>query len=597
MAKHRLLGWLNGYTKDDEGGKRFISKRISGSVASWRNNRLYVAANKGVKRASSTLACTSLRSIGVFLLSMGLFSLISSLAFGYSGGGEMDVVALVLSAAFSALGIILVPFDRPLCYALSEHILTDYIFFEFFGLKRMQKQEDAKGIHIAICFALGVGLGSLSLLFPLWMVIAVMGGLLYLFLSFASPEFSFFLSLLSLPYLVFINSEIIVICAMVAVSAVSFARKVVVGKRVLHIEQYDILIMIFMLLVLISGVFVKGVESFQGSLVMIALLSGYFLSTSIVTNRRLADRMASSVVVSSVPIAIFAIYQAVSLIAEKGIGSFRGVSGGFSVPADLAAFLLVAGIFSLYFVKSTKRTRVAVLYTAFFTVIVAALVATLCTWAIVAVLFGIIGYWLSKMRGISVGLLALLCLAPYALIFVPYSVLEPIAELPVISTLDLMSLTQRWRISLLMLRDNLLFGIGIGEDCFTHEFGQHTSEIYPNSGNLLLEIGVEVGAVALAVLLFVLAVLVRHRAAYRSYVKHSSVRNFTVFTGVIIVVLFVFGAVKYLWEEPVVGYIFWCVLGASTAALRVSKRDDDDRVGYLKDVRRIDASAIDIEIE
>ena len=93
--------------------------------------------------------------------------------------------------------------------------------------------------------------------------------------------------------------DLILACAVV-ICAISFLRKVLYGKRAIYIEQYDIVIGIMLLFVLISGVFVKGIESFSGSVRMIIFALGYILAGSIITNRRLADRTVISVIMSGV---------------------------------------------------------------------------------------------------------------------------------------------------------------------------------------------------------------------------------------------------------------------------------------------------------
>jgi hypothetical protein len=84
-----------------------------------------------------------------------------------------------------------------------------------------------------------------------------------------SPEFLFLGSLALIPFLNFIPSADFVLGAVVLLSLISFMLKVVYGKRVIFVEQYDIFLLGMLLFILISGIFVKGIESFSGSLGMI----------------------------------------------------------------------------------------------------------------------------------------------------------------------------------------------------------------------------------------------------------------------------------------------------------------------------------------
>ncbi len=599
MAKKTLSRWLDGYVNDGiSGAKSFISIDVSGSVTAGSNSKTYVRVTGAIKRVTSALGFTTLRAWGVFLLALGLMSVILNLSMGYANNIASDMSVVIVGAVISILGIFLVPFDSAAGLSFAEFALTDYIFFEFFSLRRAQKKEGARGIPVFILFLFGIALGTLSLAVPLWVIVCVLGGILYLILGFSSPEFSFFVTFLSLPYLSFIKDTYLVITILVGVSALSFARKVFVGKRVYHIEQYDILILLFLIPVLLSGIFHGGAESFRGALMTVVFALGYVLSSSLITNRRLADRTAFSVVLSAIPLSVYVIVEAIIAIAKGGLSDFTGVSGSFSTPDNLAVFLLVAGILTLYIVVSTSHIGVFFLYLGLFAVIQTALIATLCVWALVAQIFALIAYGVLKLRRFTRVLLVVLCLAPYALMFLPASWLGFLDGVPMISSLDLGAFIERWQISLRLFLDNILLGIGIGPECFGSASAEYGAVLgFGNSGSFLLQIGLESGVFALVLFILIFAVLLRHQSSYRHYVKHSSVRYFAAFTLVTLVTLFVFGAFEYIWDDAVSGYLFWCVLGVCTAALRISKHDYDDRVGYFSDVRSYDSSAIDIDIE
>ena len=50
----------------------------------------------------------------------------------------------------------------------------------------------------------------------------------------------------------------------ILLAVLSFIRKVVYGRRAFFIEQYDIIIGVMLLVILISGIFIKGDDSFFG---------------------------------------------------------------------------------------------------------------------------------------------------------------------------------------------------------------------------------------------------------------------------------------------------------------------------------------------
>lgn len=601
MARKNLLSWIDGYVTDDTSEhKSFTSVKVSGSVTAGSDSKFYVRTTGAIRRFTSLLGFATLRAWGVFLLAFGLMALVLHLSMGYAANTspDVDMAVVIPAAALSVLGIFLVPFDKPAAIAFSDFPLTDYVFFEFFGLRRAQRNDDTHGVPIFIFFLVGISLGALSLAAPFWIIAAVIGGTVYLILALSSPEFSFFATFLCLPYLSFIQDTYLVIAALVGVSALSFIRKVFVGKRVYQIEQYDILIFAFLLTVIISGIVNGGAESFRGALMTVVFALGYVLSSSLVTNRRLADRTVFSIVASAVPMSVYVIIEAIISVVQNGISGFSGVHGSFDSPDDLAVFLLVAGVLAVYTVLSTSKVGVSVLCLGIFALIQLALVCTLCIWALVAQMFAIVAYGILKLRRFTKILLSVLVLSPYVIMLLPSSWFTFLEGIPMVSGMDIPTFLERWKLSQKIFIDNIFLGIGSGSECFgaaAESVGAHTS--YNNSGSFLLQIGLESGIIALLLFLLIFAVLLRHRARYRHYVKHSSVRYFAAFTMVTLVTLFVFGAFEHVWDDAVSGYMFWCILGLATSALRMSKHDYDDRVGYFSDVRSYDSSAIDIDIE
>ena len=61
--------------------------------------------------------------------------------------------------------------------------------------------------------------------------------------------------------------------------------------------------------------------------------------------------------------------------------------------------------------------------------------------------------------------------------------------------------------------------------------------------------------------------------------------------------LVIFGAFTYIFSDITMYYLFWCMFGIGSAALRVSKQEYDDRAGYFSDGSGSDAASVDILIK
>jgi hypothetical protein len=56
------------------------------------------------------------------------------------------------------------------------------------------------------------------------------------------------------------------------------------------------------------------------------------------------------------------------------------------------------------------------------------------------------------------------------------------------------------------------------------------------------------------------------------------------------------GLTEYIWSDVTVYYLFWCILGLGSAALRIAKREHDDKVMYYGDLASVDSSVLDVKI-
>ena len=599
MAKRTFIELLSGYTNgdDDSSGKKFCVETITGSANRVSITRLSKYISRFFDKLTKLISYTQSRTYGAFFCVFGLLSLVIHFVKDYIG--RYDIIpfeVVIIGASFSLLSIPFFISDKPLCVALQSNPVTDYVFFEFFCIRRMHKNDSEKGMSPIAGIMLGVLLAALGSVVPLWIITLAIAAGVYLFLTFLSPEFSFFSIFLIMPYLSF-DTDGVFLAVLVAVTLVSYARKVALGKRVYYFEQYDAGLFIMLFCILISGIFLKGVDSFVSSIVMILLGMGYVLASSLVTNRRLADCLINAVIISAIPVSIIAITEAAVKIINYGISSFEGVSATFDKPYTLAMFLLVSLSFSTYFVDVRRRRAAKVLYAVTTVINFAALFFTMSFWAFGALIIGAIAFAVQKMRHGAGFMLFILSFIAYGLLFLPNKYIDIIASEEIISALGLTDSMQRWQASIVMLKEHLFLGVGIGEASFMTEIGNYTTGFdYHNSGSFLLEIACEAGIISLAAFVIIYVIRLRHRRIYQPYVKNSHVSKISSYTTVITVTLMVYGAFNYIWADMTMYYLFWCVFGLGSAALRVAKTEFDDRVAYFSDGSAEDSSSIDISI-
>ena len=599
MAKRTFGELLSGYTVNDpnSSGKKFCVETVTGSANRLSITRFSKYVSRFFAKLTKVVSYTHSRTYGALLCVFGVLSLVLHFIMDYLG--VYDSVPLDVVIFGVSLTLLSVPFfvsDKPLSVALQSNPITDFIFFEFFCIRRMHKNDTEKGASIAWGAFAGAIFAALGAIFPLWTVVLGLGALVYIFLTFLSPEFSFFSIFLIMPYLSF-DSDGLLLAALVGVTLLSYARKVALGKRVYYFEQYDLGLFVMLFCILISGIFLKGVESTVSSVVMILLGMGYVLSSSLVTNRRLADCLINAVIISAIPVSLTAIVESVIKISKHGFASFEGASATFDKPYTLAIFLMVSLFFSVYFVDARRRRSAKALYLVTAAINLVALFFTMSFWAFGAIIVGVIAFPLQKTRHVSGLLVLLLSVTTYTLLFLPSSYLNAFASYELVERLGISASITRWQTSVQMLMDNFFLGIGIGADSFVSEMSKYVSDVaYLNSGNFLLEIACEAGVMSLIAFLLIYVIRVRHRGIYSSYLKNSSVSKISSYTTVITVMLMVYGTFNYIWADMTMYYLFWCVFGLGSATLRVAKGEFDDRSAYFKDGSAEDSSSIDIAI-
>ncbi len=589
IKKQRRYGEGYEYKRDS-----FYSLQFTGS-ASQRFNRIFSSRIfKYAKAFSYLLSHVQAKIYGAMSISFGLLSL-----FLYFVGisKDLSIVTPIISIAFSVLAIPFLLSEKSLPILLQDFRITDYVFYEFFCMKRANRIEGEAHFPVLLAVAIGLAFALLGYFIPVWQIVLAVGILVLTYISFASPEFPFLLSFLLLPYFRYIPYSSTCLVIMIAVAIVSFVRKVISGKRVLHIERYDVMLAVFTLLILISGIFIKGIESFSSSVEMIVLAMGYTLASNIITNRRLADCALNSVIISAVPPSLISIVQFIIVSARVGIANMKlaDVEEIFVRKNELAPFLLVAVVLSVAMIIQ-NRGSVRSMYVVGIAVNSLAFILTGEFFAIFTLILGVLAYYLLKRKRLTVIALPILLIIPYLLLIViPNAALDELfLQIPSLTTAE--ELFELWSHSVAAFSNNFFVGIGIGADSFAEEMIKYGVNGHTDSSNLFIEIGLEAGVFALFSFVLLLCVRLAHRTKYYHYVKNSQTGVITPISELCIFCLITFGATNYIWSDMSAYYLFWCIFGIGSAAIRVAKKEHDDLIFYYEDTRASDSSVIDVQI-
>ena len=330
-----------------ERSKHIYSREFSGSVTQRLKRILSGRFFRFARALSELLAHISTRVYGTALLCFGLLGTAMSLL-GF--GADQSIANPIIGILSALLAIPFLLSEKPLPILLQDFKPTEYIFFELFCMKRHTVMESERRFPISVAIIIGCVPALLSTALPLWQIALIITAIVCAYIGIESPEFIFFLSLFALPYIRYIPSGELVLSLALVFAVISFGIKVSHGRRVLYIEQYDILIGVMLLFILISGIFVKGIESFSGSVRLIVLAFGYTLAGNIITNRRLAQLSANAIVISGSIASVISLIQFILLlIAVQLFERLRKL--GTERRAPLADLLFVL---RLYFVNPAQ---------------------------------------------------------------------------------------------------------------------------------------------------------------------------------------------------------------------------------------------------
>jgi len=574
--------------------KLFRSKEISGIGAVGTVRLLKGKIVKFFNYIGRSIAYSSTRSFGSFILSFGLMSLFLHLGEYYFADEPEIGLSLAVGAACAVLAIPLLIVNKPMCMALQDFALTDFILYEFLLIKRMHRDAEHSAVTPLVAAFFGFIPAIIGFFVPIHFVVIGIIIAIFVTLALITPEFPMIATLLLLPYLeLFPLPRIILIC-LSFITFISFAIKVLIGKRVYNFDIYDAIIALIILFVMISGILGQGSDSLKNSVIFTVLLLGYFPASDLIVNRRLADCAMNAVIVSAIPITAVSVIE---FIAELPAVDFKseystpGISAFFTSSSSLGAFMIVAAIFTFAFSVQKKNRAKKIFYFSLFVLEVFVIGLLLEPGALVAVVFASVAYLILLSNKIPNDVIAVLIVVAHLFLFIPIDKLNAVSKYFGFSP-TLPAMVSGYERALRVFSENLAFGVGIGDASYKVASGMNSSGIF----NTLLGIGVEIGIFGLILFGVMIFIRLRHLSYYRHYTKNSFVNTSVNMTALVTVTLLIYGSFANIFNDASVFYLFWTVFGMCTSSLRTAKKESDDRLGYYGDSRSAESAAIDVSL-
>ena len=565
-------------------GKFFFSYGFSGRLTPRLARLVSTRAFSLGRRISSIAAATSARAYATALLIYGILTVILNLGADFFNMTS-SMFSIIFGAVLSLFSVSLFFSDKPIGMAVSDSRVLDFIVYEFFCIKRPNREGSTRGFNTLLLAFSAVALSLVGFLLPYYLIPTLALGIFLAYFSFISPEFPLFLSLSTLPFLPYIPRYDVILATLSFIMALSFLRKVAFGKRTYNFELYELLVFGIIAAFLVSGIFYGGISSFVRALTFIPIALAYSVTSNVVLNRRLCDCLLGSVIFSSVPTSVIATVQ-FSLLATR-VGFFEALSVGVRAAFDnsitLSAYLTVSMIFTVFYLFEKELKRGRALLLPLFLLQASALIFAGSRVSLIAIGSALLLALFAKgfTRALPFGAILAFLLPPAIVAALSLPELSRFSS--IILGEELSAFTERIGTALDTVMKNPIFGIGVGV----------------GEGNvpMLVGLAVSVGTLAALFLFAIIVMRIFHVSAFSRYLRESHFGSFAVISLAAIASLSAFGSVYFILSDDTLAYLFFSVFALGGAACRGAKESDDELRLYYHYSKREYSATIDVVLD
>ena len=589
MKNNSFSPLITGYDKNSSNREpNFFCRKISGRA----KRRAHASP---MSKISDAFAYTTFRAYGASFLVFGLSAISIQFAKTSLDISPSSVYStLIIGIIASLLGAFLLAFDKPICIGFQEWRVADYILYDFLRISRTYAKEK-RGIGTLAAVFFGMAAAASTYFFPAIYTVLAICSLTYIAISFASPEFSLFFTLIVLPIIPAFSAGKLILCSLVLICALSFWIKVFTGKRFYHFEQYDLVLFTMLFVMLISGIFLGGTQSFTNAVIYIILAFGYFAASNMIKNRRLYESALTSIVISSIPVSISCMVQFIHRSTSYPQSQNFTLTAFFTSSDALSAFLAISIICTYLMSKYKEKRPDGIFFTSILFVEVIALMLSFRIDALlsIAITTVIIIAASRNKKAFALTIIVYLLLS-FASLF-SRNILDWIQEINTPFAELLGSRVDAFTESCNMLFQNFFFGVGIGKEPFSEAILKLCGTTYQSSNNLILQLACEGGI--LVPILFGILMLIRakHTYTYFPYAHKSLTSASLTMTGAVYALLLI-GIFSDIFSDQTIFFIFFTVFGIGSAMLRTSKNEHDEKVGYFTDTLSLYSSSLNIHI-
>ncbi len=532
-----------------------------------------------VKRVISKLV---LQSILVLKIRMFLWSFLSArvnvygLFFMTSGVGSLLISFMRhflfetsrLSLFDCFISVLLIVLSIPLLFssicmaeAIRNSKFMNVLLFDFLGVKSIPFERKMKAIsHNNTAWVAGILFCTLSYWFRPHQILLFIGLVLYMISVLFTPETGVVCLFFAIPFL----SRNQLIFA-ILYTAVCWFLKYIRGKRTFKTDLLSVVVIIFAFITfstcIISGNFDL---SLRPTLMFLCYVLAFFLVENLIKSKEWLNRCMKASLLSFLIVSVFGVFGiVVSKVDSMFIRSILEAGNGKNIFSTLMKMdikaeyivMLLPAAFSVMVTARKKNKPIAII------TIVASIVCLFVTYMYGAWIGAFVGMFMFFLIGSKKTLAVMFlvtCFLPFAVFYISPSYLAHITNISSFTgkaTAWLGNISN----SLNMIFDFFFRGSGLGT--------------YESVYSLYLKLGVEVGGFGL--LMFICIVWFMVQKNITAYSKECSGEGRLIsLSGMAgVVSLLITGLGSDVWHDPQICVLFWLMLGISSAAVNIEKKN------------------------
>ncbi len=500
--------------------------------------------------------------------------------------GVADTLDLIVGISTFLASLPLVFSKVSLAMAVKQSFIGNMIFQGAFGFS--DEVMERKNIKIKsrgnIMLFLGLLAGISTFFVKPFAILLAIFFLTLIVLIASSPEIGVLLSIIMLPFFVFFDTPTVSLCILILVTTFFYVIKVIRGKRVFRLELIDATVLVFGIVILLSGAFSFGrISSWYTAIVMSCLMLGYFLIVNMMRTERWAKRCMTALVSAASITAFIGILEFVLGDSNQNwldTTLFSNIKlrvvSLFENPNMLSVFLVMALPFAISLMLNSENFNEKLL--SFFACAMIVL-CTVFTWSR--------GAWLALILGTFVFFAiytkktfrifgAAVIIVPLLPIILPQSVLDRLLSISNLSDSSISYRIYTWKGTLRAISDFIWGGIGFGDEAFGNIYPLYSYagiETAQHSHSLFLQILLCAGIFGLIIFGLIIFLNIQKSLSYIKNPENKESRIYVSAALASVISALIMGVFDYVWYNYRVFYVFWIVMAIGGAFIRVGNSE------------------------